>query len=68
MILMNTHLATWERVSKSKLFIDVLTSKHPMYWNNKTMPLWLQLFNVIISRLIFMVYSAIPGKCQEYDK
>ena len=26
-----THLAIWERVSKSRLFIDVLTSRHPIY-------------------------------------
>jgi len=65
---MNTHLATWERVSKSRLFIDVLTSKHPMYWNNKTMPLQLQRLNTMISRLTFVVCSAALGKCQEYDK
>lgn len=24
-------MAIWERVSKSRLFIDVLTSRHPIY-------------------------------------
>ena len=28
-----THLAICDRVSKSKLFIDVFTSRHPMYCN-----------------------------------
>ena len=31
-----THLAICERVSKSKLFIDVLTSRQPMYCNGET--------------------------------
>jgi hypothetical protein len=28
---METHLAICERVSKSRLFMDVLTSRHPIY-------------------------------------
>lgn len=31
--MLETHLATEDLVSKSKLFMDVQISKQPMYWN-----------------------------------
>lgn len=38
-----THLAICERVSKSRLFIDVLTSKQPIYCKRKKYIIYLAL-------------------------